>query len=350
MPAMPVSVMDRVEREIARLPAQQDTSYGLGREVMERVADVLDLSGWCLSTADPDTLTMTSHTTQGVERRAAPVLYETEHAPGDVAGHRELAASRWPVRVLSRATDGRPECSRRYRELLRPLGIEHEMRVAVREGQTTWGFMHLFRERGARDFDADAAAFVERIARLLAPELRARIVGPHVEVVAAREAPALLLLDERLQLDEGTPGGHQWVMRLRDPEQPEGLPEVFMDLAVHARALLRDGSSDVARARVRDAAGAWSTVTATCTDRGRTAIIVQPSLPADLVPLMLLGFRLTPAERQVTMLVLDGRSTKQIAEELVVSPHTVQGHLKAVFDKVGVRSRRDLVARLHRAD
>jgi hypothetical protein len=41
-----------------------------------------------------------------------------------------------------------------------------------------------------------------------------------------------------------------------------------------------------------------------------------------------------------------GRSTKQIAEELVLSPHTVQDRTQDVFAKVGVRSRRELVARL----
>ena len=55
---------------------------------------------------------------------------------------------------------------------------------------------------------------------------------------------------------------------------------------------------------------------------------------------------LTEREQEVSRLVLQGYSTTEIAERLVISTHTVQQHLRNIFDKIGVRSRRDLVSKV----
>ncbi|HSH78325.1 MAG TPA: helix-turn-helix transcriptional regulator, partial [Herpetosiphonaceae bacterium] len=75
----------------------------------------------------------------------------------------------------------------------------------------------------------------------------------------------------------------------------------------------------------------------------RVAVIVEPAHPARISSLLMAAYGLTEREQEITRLVLQGASTAEIAEGLVVSAHTVQQHLKNIFDKTGVRSRRELV-------
>ena len=75
-------------------------------------------------------------------------------------------------------------------------------------------------------------------------------------------------------------------------------------------------------------------------------MIIEPAHPSRIYPLLMSAYGLTDRERDVTRLVLQGASTTQIARDMTVSAHTVQQHLKSIFDKTGVRSRRDLVAKV----
>ncbi len=60
--------------------------------------------------------------------------------------------------------------------------------------------------------------------------------------------------------------------------------------------------------------------------------------------------RLSPAERRVYDLALDGRSTHAVAEELVLSEATVRSHLTRIYAKLDVRGRMDLLGRLAGAE
>jgi DNA-binding CsgD family transcriptional regulator len=53
---------------------------------------------------------------------------------------------------------------------------------------------------------------------------------------------------------------------------------------------------------------------------------------------------LTRAELQVARLVTQGKTNREIAEHLFVSPHTVSAHLRHIFDKLGVKSRVQLTS------
>lgn len=78
----------------------------------------------------------------------------------------------------------------------------------------------------------------------------------------------------------------------------------------------------------------------------RAAVIVERGDPDRLAPLLMAAYELTSREKDVTRLVLRGETTSSIAAGLFVSPHTVQQHLKSIFEKTGVRSRRELVGKV----
>jgi DNA-binding CsgD family transcriptional regulator len=59
---------------------------------------------------------------------------------------------------------------------------------------------------------------------------------------------------------------------------------------------------------------------------------------------------LTAQERQIAEMARDGLSNPDIGARLFLSPRTVEWHLRHVFGKLGIRSRRELATALHSAD
>lgn len=63
-------------------------------------------------------------------------------------------------------------------------------------------------------------------------------------------------------------------------------------------------------------------------------------------PKVMAAFGLTEREQDVTRLVLQGFTTAGIASSLTVTAQSVQQHLKRIFEKPDVHSRRELVGKV----
>jgi DNA-binding NarL/FixJ family response regulator len=83
---------------------------------------------------------------------------------------------------------------------------------------------------------------------------------------------------------------------------------------------------------------------------GRVAIVLDRAAGPRVAALRLEAHGVTPREREIAALLAHGRSNGDIATTLVLSPYTVQDHIKSLFEKTGVNSRRELVAQIFLED
>jgi len=305
----------------------------------------------CWFTLDPASLLVTSHFDEGIPELPPQWLIH-EYYQDDVNKLADVARSRLGISTLHEATGGDPRNSPRWHFNM-ALGGDQELIAILRtQAGEVWGALGLYREPGQPLFDDAELAFVRQVAPWLAEGARrALLVGEAVDPDGP-EAPGLLVLSEGWEVESATPGVERWLRALPDGDWDAGrLPSSV--LAVAGRALRTaehpDEPGQVAVSRVLSRLGSWVVLHGACLVSGgahRVAVIVEPAHPARIAPLLMSAYGLTEREQEVTRLVLQGNSTAEIAERLVVSAHTVQQHLKSVFDKTGVRSRRDLVGKV----
>lgn len=55
---------------------------------------------------------------------------------------------------------------------------------------------------------------------------------------------------------------------------------------------------------------------------------------------------LTSRELEITLLICQGNSTREIAQEINLSYHTVRNHIKNIYDKLGVSTRSEMLVRI----
>jgi DNA-binding CsgD family transcriptional regulator len=306
------------------------------------------------ATADPTTLLFTSAVADEVLRPHAALFLQNEFLANDVNQFRSLVRPGAIVGTLDGQTEGHRGRSPRFQDILEPLALGDELRVALVEGGRCWGFLCLHRARG-RGFAAGEVGFLRRASRHLALGLRAGLLLESVSAAPEVDGPGLLVLAADLSLLSANSAAELLLAEVADEywggqgDLPGAVYGVVGGLLASERADRRAGSPEP-RTRIRTATGRWLTLHATwlATPRDggdrQIAVVLEASPPAQVWPLVSAVHQLSPRESDVTLLVARGLSTSEIGASLRVTENTVQDHLKSVFEKFGVHSRGQLLA------
>lgn len=265
---------------------------------------------------------------------------EWEYVADDVNKTADVLANRRGIQTLHEVTGGHPERSSVFREYLRPHGIDQEVAVALRARTgEAWGTLRLNRSAGQPEFSAKELTFLRSLAPHLAAGVhRALLLGEALDPDWP-DPPGVVVLGDGLSVESISADASRWLGELTG--DGGGVPAAVLSVA--AQTPSPDGQAFV---RLRADTGRWFVLHGTSIRMPaghRTAVIIQPVAQARISSVLMAAYGLTRREREITRLVLMGRSTAMIAEDLVIAPVTVQQHLKSIFAKTGVRSRRDLV-------
>ena len=349
--------LERLTDEIAILGTRGLSRHEYFAELAPRLRRVIDSDATCWHTLDPQTRLLTSdQSAELVERgiftadtvhAAGERVIRSEYVVEDENTFAQLATRRVPVATLEQATRGNPKRSVRYRELLEPSDIPHELRAAFVIRGRVWGAVHIARRAASGAFsqrDIDALA---RIVGPIAQGIRGSLRFDAARRATGAEAPGLLVLDAGDEVELLTSPAGPLLGSLSNSSRDDALPAAVLALASFLRS--QDGSKanggSVVTVPGREG---WVTLHGSKPDPAgdRIAIVIEAASGPRSATLRLEAHGATPREREVATMLARGLTNPEIAEALSLSAHTVQDHTKSLFEKVGVGSRQELVARV----
>jgi DNA-binding CsgD family transcriptional regulator len=291
----------------------------------------------------------------------ALVACRNEQLDADFGKFRDLAADGPRVVTASRRTDPRTCSSPRWLEILDARGHGHELRAALVDGSgQCWGAFNLQREPG-RPFTGRDIRLVENGLERNAAAIARSMLAGRLPAPDGLEA-GTVWLDGDGGIVFASPAARRW-LDLLDAQSYTGFSRALLaGLAMRvAGDRERSGAEDpqarspgqgqALAVRVRSSHGRWvraraEKISAAGGGTPGVAVVIDAARAGDVLPLAASAYCLTGRELAVVRGVLNGLDTRQVAASLHISEYTVQDHLKSVFTKTGVRSRRELAHQL----
>ena len=282
-------------------------------------------------------------------------LIENEYLQDDFNKFLHLFKNHLPVGVLSEQTQGKLPRSQRFRDVLTPLALGDEMRATFATNAACWGTLCLHRERATADYTPAEATFLARLTPHIAEGLRKALLLEHVPRATTPNGPGVLILSDDLSVVTMNPAAEYWLAELVEAERGDKyvLPHIILTVVARLQTIeceMAAAAPTMPKVRLRTPSGQWLILYASRLNRsgeqGQVAVMFEIAHPMEIAPLIMQAYHLTKREGEVTQLILQGCATTEIAATMHISSNTVQDHLKAIFEKVNVRSRRALTGRI----
>lgn len=314
------------------------------------LARAIDYDRSCWHTVDPGTVLLTGSVNREVACSGS-WLAQYEYVVEDVNKWSFLARSGQLAGATSRATHGTLTRSARHRSRL-GVGIGDELRGSMVDPDGYWAAVGLLRDSGRPWFADEDVALLAGLSAIIAAGARRALVSTiATQAMACTIGPGVVTFDADGNVESQTPAAEQWIGLMTESPAPDtpGESKVLQAVAARARtASDGDPLETAARARLRAADGTWLLLYGSRLSGGeaRTVVVIQQASPSEVAPLVALAYGLTPREVDVTRMCIAGLATKEIAAQLHLSAYTVQDHLKAIFEKTGVRSRGALLGQV----
>jgi DNA-binding CsgD family transcriptional regulator len=270
------------------------------------------------------------------------------------------AVNRWttldgPVASLRGASGGERDRSLMWREVLSAYAVDDVASVVFRDPFGCWGWLDLWRSEPAEAFTAGELSYLGAIAGPVTQALRRCQARAFDEAtpVPARTGPVVLVLSAGLEVKAQTAETEAFLRALVPPDGdrrpvPAGAYNVAAQLLAVEAAVDRHPPS----ARVHLGGGVWLTLRAARVDAAGPAadqdiaVTIEPTPPEERRTLFARAHALTGREAELLELLARGADTRTLAQQLFLSEHTVQDHLKSIFAKTGARNRRTLLTRV----
>jgi DNA-binding CsgD family transcriptional regulator len=337
---------NRSRERLKRLSRSNLDRESIQFETIAELRRVVGFDRWCWPVGDPDTLIPLGAATELDFGPAVGLSLALEFSGRDVATMEALARPASPAASLSDETRGDLPRSPRWQEILRPVGIGDESIVACRDPLGCWGWIKLYRNSDDGRFDEDDLRLLTAIGPPMGAALR-RTTYPPQPGPAGRRPPAVIVLNDELRVVSLTAGARDWITAF--PSAPLYvafgiLPAMVYPVATLARS---PAKADRAHALERAVDGQWVMIEAAGLEGdadGQIAVTFRPATPGETFDRLCRIYALSRRERQVVAALLQALDTRAVSERLFISQHTVQDHLKSIFERVGVHSRRELRA------